>query len=495
MSNELTGTQPSAQNDGIEHVVLLMMENHSFDQMLGSLQEVFPEINGVTSESAKMRSNATLEGVPIYQQVTAERQMAFDPKHEHVNVMRQLQDNNGGFVREFQNAYSQATHDDLQDVMGYYPVDFLPALHALGREFTICDNWFSSLPGPTWPNRFFALSGTCAGQVLMPAGKEMLQRHWYYEQTQATIFSRMTEKGKPWRIYHYDFPCSLILTQQRDAENLAHYAAIEQFFTDAAAAEADFPAFTFIEPQYFGVGENDDHPPHNVMKAEKLIADVYNALRSNPSLWQKTLLVVVYDEHGGFYDHVVPPATIPPDQSVSDWSFNQLGIRVPALLVSPRCGRRIEHTQFDHTSLLRYLQEKWNLGSLGERTAHAHSIGCAIGAATRPETIPFIRVSNAALISEDVEAERNATNANQDALHHFAEFLYQEVDKGMEHVVDLVAGAAMLTNWWVSVKHWIGRQLTKAGTWASQDMRHAQQVRQERTKSALARLKAAKSKA
>ena len=244
----------------------------------------------------------------------------------------------------------------------------------------------------------------------------------------------------------------------------------------------------------FGVGENDDHPPHNVMKAKKLIADVYNALRSNHSLWQKILLVVVYDEHGGFYDHVVPPATIPPDQFVSDWSFKQLGVRVPALLFSPRCGRRIEHTQFDHTSLLRYLQEKWSLGSLGERTAHANSIGCTIETAIRQDTIPFIRVSNAVLISEDVEAEKNATNANQDALHHFAEFLYQEADKGMEHVVDLLADAAMLTNWWVSVKHWIGRQLTKAGTWASQDMRRAQQVRQERTRNALARLRAAKSK-
>ena len=484
------------QHDGIEHVVLLMLENHSFDQMLGSLQEVFPELDGVTPQLASKRSNLTREGVAIYQLATTERQMALDPHHEHVNVMKQLQDHNSGFVREFQAAYGNSlSHADLQDVMGYYPLDFLPALHRLGREFTICDNWFASMPGPTWPNRFFALSGSCAGQVLMPAGKQMLQLHWYTEQSQPTIFSRMTERGIPWRIYHYDFPCSLVLTQQRRAENLAQYAGIDDFFTRAAGAPSQFPAFAFIEPQYFGVAENDDHPPHNVMKAEKLIADVYNALRSNPDLWKSTLLVVLYDEHGGFYDHVVPPATIAPDSKTTDWPFNQLGARVPAILVSPKCARRVEHTQFDHTSLLRYLQEKWGLGALGERTAKANSIACAVFANSplREDTTPFIRVPNADLISEDVESEKNTTNANQDALHHFAEYLYQEADVGMERAVDLTADGAKLANGWISAMHWCGRQLTRLGAWFSSDMRLAQQRRLDRTRNAFTRLKAARS--
>src|SRR5580692_803269 len=195
----------SAKTDGIDHVVLLLLENHSFDQMLGSLQQVFSEVDGVTPELAAKRTNLTVENVPIYQHATTERQMAFDPRHEHENVMAQIQDHNSGFVRDFENAYEgQLSQADLQDVMGYYPLDFLPALHRLGREFTICDRWFASLPGPTWPNRFFALSGTCAGQPLMPSGAAMLQLHWYTEQAQPTIFSRMTERGVPWRIYHYD---------------------------------------------------------------------------------------------------------------------------------------------------------------------------------------------------------------------------------------------------------------------------------------------------
>jgi len=149
MTDSVINAAPGMGDDGIKHVVLLMMENHSFDQMLGALQEVFSELDGVTPELAATRTNLTFSNVPIAQQKTTERQMHFDPLHEHVNVMAQLQDNNGGFVKEFQKAYPHCSADDLKDVMGYYPLDFLPALHALGRDFTICDNWFSSLPGPT----------------------------------------------------------------------------------------------------------------------------------------------------------------------------------------------------------------------------------------------------------------------------------------------------------------------------------------------------------
>jgi phospholipase C len=492
MTNIDSGTVFDASNDGVKHVVLLMLENHSFDQMLGSLQELFEDVDGVTPELARTRTNLTISGVPIAQQETKEQQMSFDPKHEHVNVLAQLEGDNGGFVKEFEKAYSKSKIDDLKDVMGYYPLDFLPALHALGRDFTICDNWFASLPGPTWPNRFFALTGTCAGEVCMPAGAAMLNPKWYTEQSQATIFDRLNEQKISWSIYYYDFPCSLVLKNQRRRENLSGYKKIKEFFTQAAGDEALFPEFTFIEPQYFGVAQNDDHPPHNVMKAEKLIADVYNALRSNKALWESSLLVVIYDEHGGFYDHVKPPKTVAPDDLTSAYGFDQLGVRVPALLISPRCQRRVEKTQFDHTSLLKYLTEKWNLGSLGNRTAAANSIGCAvdINKSVREDTIPFIRVSNADLISNDIEAEKDATNANQDALHHFAEFLLAEGDAGAGNSVVIAADAAKVGNWWISAKHWLGRMVTSTGGWLSNDMRVAKAAREERTSQAFEQVKA-----
>ena len=138
-----------------------------------------------------------------------------------------------------------------------------------------------------------------------------------FDQNQDTIFDRLNAAEKSWKVYYYDIPCSLILTHQRRSENLSRYCKIEEFFDrDAQGAEADFPEFVFIEPKYFGIDQNDDHPPHNVIKSEKLIADVYNALRSNPDLWPHTLLVVLFDEHGGFYDHVEPPLTVAPDDHV-----------------------------------------------------------------------------------------------------------------------------------------------------------------------------------
>ena len=473
----------AADDDGIKHVVLLMLENHSFDQMLGSLQEIFPEVNGVTPELAANRKNLKLDGTAIFQKKTLERQMAYDPKHQHNNVMAELEGSNGGFVREFQKAYPKCSDEDLNNVMGYYPLDFLPALHTLGRQFTICDDWFSSLPGPTWPNRFFALTGTSSGQVEMPEGAGLLKSTWYTEQNQYTLFDRLNERQKSWTIYHYDFPCSLILSHQRRPKNLLGYAKIERFFTDAAGDAEVFPAFTFIEPQYFGAAQNDDHPPHSVMKAEKLIADVYNALRSNPKLWESSLLVVVYDEHGGFYDHVQPPKTVAPDQSVKSFAFKQLGVRVPALLISPLCERRVEHTQFDHTSLLKYLSDKWDLGPLGERTAQANSIGCAIakGLLPRQDTIPFLRVSTAVLICDDVEAEKDATNSNQEGLHHFSEFLATAMDKGIEEGVHLAADAAKVATFWITAKHRFGRLFTACGEWLSKDLRDAQKNRQLRT--------------
>ena len=157
--------------------------------------------------------------------------------------------------------------------------------------------------------------------------------------------------------------------------------------------EKSFPEFVFLEPKYFGADENDDHPPHNIMKGEKFIADVYNAIRSNPDLWNNSLLVITFDEHGGLFDHVTPPGAVAPDNHREEYTFDQLGVRVPALLISPWVSRTVEHTQFDHTSVLKYLIDKWSLGPLGLRAAAATSIAAALREASpRTDTIPFIRV-------------------------------------------------------------------------------------------------------
>src|SRR5260370_11037112 len=142
--------------DPIKHVVVLMLENHSFDQMLGALRRVHVDLDGVDLDDPG--SNTDSSGNKIIQREFRETQMLHDPMHETVDVEAQLAENNGGFVRNFEKHYPGSTAMERQAILGYYPLDFLPALHALGRAFRVCDRWFSSLPGPTWPNRMFALS-------------------------------------------------------------------------------------------------------------------------------------------------------------------------------------------------------------------------------------------------------------------------------------------------------------------------------------------------
>jgi hypothetical protein len=146
-----------------------------------------------------------------------------------------------------------------------------------------------------------------------------------------------------------------------------------QFFTDAKGAEASFPSYSFIEPTYFGSGQNDEHPPSDILRGDVLLAQVYNAIRNNEALWEKTLLVVLYDEHGGFYDHVTPPACVAPDGNTSAFSFAQYGIRVPAVLISPWLEKQVLSDELDHTSMLRFATDRWGLGALGARTAAARS--------------------------------------------------------------------------------------------------------------------------
>src|SRR5262249_7095519 len=196
---------------------------------------------------------------------------------------------------------------------------------------------------------------------------------WY---SQITIFDRLNEVGKDWRVYFGDFPLSFLLVNQWKPENVARHHHMREFFVDVRGPAEKFPSFAFIEHQYFSPGANDDHPPHDIHSGDVLVADVYNAIRKNDALGKETLLVVLFDEHGGFYDHEPPIPTVPPDSNHGDgFDFRKTGLRVPALLVSPFAGQKVVPTPFDHTSLLKYLIDKWGLGSLGNRTAKANSIG------------------------------------------------------------------------------------------------------------------------
>jgi phospholipase C len=466
----------SYPNDPIKHVVLLLLENHSFDQMLGSLKAVYPSLEGV--DVANPGINKDKSGKIFQQSETRERQVISDPHHEVPHVAVQLKNGNAGFVEDFEASFPNATDEEKQNIMGYYPLDFLPALHSLARNFTVCDHWFSSLPGPTWPNRFFALSGTSSGFVDMPDdGAHKADLLGFMKQVQPTIFDRLNEKGIGWRIYFHDIPQSLVFWRQRQPSNAVHYYQIDTFFGDAAGPETKFPQFTYIEPRYEGRDQNDDHPPHDIMKAQKLIADVYNAIRKNTDLWNSTLFVIFYDEHGGFYDHAPPPPALPPDElSAGVDCFHSLGVRVPALLISPRVAKGVIDTQFDHTSFLKYLTEKWDLEPLTERVKAAANFDSVIqpeNIPPRPDTPPAIALSAAELSPPDSRVDEKAvfhSNAHQEALHAFVNELDVAMPKTFfqaERVYDFISRLPILP----SPIFWALKLLQIAGKFAATQRR------------------------
>jgi phospholipase C len=358
----------------IQHVVLLLLENRSFDHILGDC----PNVEGVRSTPTPAHENA-LDGQTYKQEPGAGRFVVPDPHHELEHVMVQLSFDdkgspNAGFVRDYVTSYPNQTSDDdvRKEIMRYHQFGSLSALHQLASEFTVCDRWHASVPGPTWANRLFAMTGTSLGRVSMPEGYFPTDIHWY---DQPTIFDRLNDAGRTWNVYYGDFPLSFLLVNQREPRNVYHHRKMTEFYSDAASTDPDvFPNFAFIEPAYFPPHANDDHPPHDVFAGDQLIANVYNALRANAELWSKTLLVVAFDEHGGFYDHVEPPGAVAPDHHNEEYSFLQYGVRVPVVLVSPWvkkgdvCG-----TLFDHTSLLKYMTDLWRLGALGERVRNANT--------------------------------------------------------------------------------------------------------------------------
>ena len=393
----------------IDHVVVLMLENNSFDRMLGWM----PGVDGV--DLANPRSNPNRAGTPVAQKTTVTRQMKSDPAHDLADVLAQMAGANTGFVTNFQLHYAESVAADWAEVMNYYGQGSLPVLHKLAQSFAVCDRWFSSMPGPTWPNRFFVHSGTSLGHVDMPQGIFHPNLHVY---NQVTVYDQLQNAGKSWAIYYGDVPQTLTMT--RMLKYPSNFHKMPQFFTDAKGAEANFPSYSFIEPNYFGGGQNDEHPPSDILRGEVLLAQVYNAIRNNGALWEKTLLVVLYDEHGGFFDHVFPPACVAPDGNTAQFSFAQYGLRVPAVLISPWLEKQVLSDALDHTSLLRYATDKWGLGPLGARTAAAKSFASSwkVAGAVRTD-VPANIPEPTTLPNPVVEG----LNPNQLALVGFSRYL------------------------------------------------------------------------
>ena len=343
----------------IEHVVVLMLENRSFDHLLGYL----PGEAGLTGKEYNRIDPADPASGKMYVNNAAAYVSPISPAHDFPSVQTQLYGGPGpatdpapmnGFVKaaivEAQGNVQTGIH-----VMDCFDPAKLPVLCTLAEQFCLCTAWFSAVPGPTWPNRFFVHAATSDGVVANDV------THPY---EMKTIYESLEEGGKSWSIYFGDIPVSLAL--RRLWGSLEHFKGFEEFHEDVEKEElADY---AFIEPRYMDFLEwkaNDEHPPHDLKMGEFLIAEVYDTLRSSP-YWEKSLLVVLYDEHGGFFDRVTPPGRVPnPDGKLSAdpaFDFTRLGLRVPALLVSPFIEKGItDGSVYEHSSVPATLKKLFDL--------------------------------------------------------------------------------------------------------------------------------------
>ena len=337
---------PPAGRDKLKHIVVLMMENRSFDHMLGGLSALDPRVDGLTGNESNLDTTGAV--AKVKSQATYQGQLDPDPDHHFAGVDQQMFDGDmsagrvvtmGGFVK----SYFEQRHDvkHSRKIMNYFKPEKLPVLSTLAREFALFNGWFSSIPGPTLCNRAFAHYGTSFGNVGLNV---------FYPNTQfKSVYQRLNAAGKTAKIYFFDQQSSTMEVVNLLQHQPQFFGVYDQFLSDCAAGT--LPDYAFIEPNYSdhaGPGggallASDQHPDHDVREGERFIASVYNALKGNPALWESTVLLITYDEHGGLYDHVAPPDCTPDGfvaqpadtQTGKPFLFDRLGVRVPAILVSP----------------------------------------------------------------------------------------------------------------------------------------------------------------
>ncbi len=358
--------------NAIEHVVVLMLENRSFDHIFGYRKGVNglkgTEFNLVDPTKKQAPTNAAFKvsNAEPYSIAAGE-----GPAHSFNSVTMQIfgkktattadTPKNNGFVAAYRESLSQdhvanPTPEQIRVVMESFAPGTLPAFDALADSFCLCDRWFCDVPGPTMPNRMFVHMGSSGGYV---------HNVWSHKFNNTTIYDLLQKNGKTWATYDFDqnevrqFP-----SLAASAASFKHYE--NDFANDVTSGK--LPNYSFLIPRFVAkTGPvNSMHGPYDVRPADQLVADTYNALRSNTAVWNKSVLIVTMDEHGGFYDHVTPPnlpkaaldnlSSPPPGDSeswVPKFKFDRLGLRVPTLIVSPWVAKgRVDSTEYRHTSVL-----------------------------------------------------------------------------------------------------------------------------------------------
>jgi len=400
----------------IKHVFVVMLENRSFDHMLGlSNIEGIDAVSGqptvIEGLNANNDWNLDEHGNKIFVTSPADWSMAYDPGHEFNDVKEQLCGAGGDYPHIYNNgfvtSYSKVDPAHPGEVMKCYSPDQLPVLTALAQEFAVCDHWFSSMPGPTWPNRFFVHAASAAGLDHSPSPltsvESLLFKGYTFEH--GTIFDRLDKANLSWTIYKGDaFPQALSISGMNIRALEGRFREFDDFSRDLNNPNYT-TSYTFIEPNYghvltgdFTYG-NSQHPKDDVTRGEGLLKAIYETIRNSPH-WDNSMLIVSYDEHGGFYDHVPSPPSVSPGDAFTDpgnntnhFDFKQLGVRVPAVIISPLIPRGvIDSTIYDHTSVLATVESIFGLLPLTERDKQANTLNHLFSLTTprtdAPTTLP-----------------------------------------------------------------------------------------------------------
>jgi phospholipase C len=381
----------------IQHVFVLMLENRSFDHLLGfsGLQGTDAATGAPTKINGLLGPESnTFNGQAFPVTPGALYRMPVDPGHEFTSVLVQLCGpaakyqnagpyppiNNRGYVDSY---VSSGGGNDPADLMKCFTSAQLPVLNALASEFVICDNWQASMPGPTWPNRMFVHAASSGGLDHSPTSAEILEWETLngFRFANGSIFDALELKGIKRCLYAGDdFPMVAALKgiQLGDIRQFSDFAG--------DLAESSFPfSYVFIEPSYDILNDyksgTSQHPLADITQGEALIKATYEAIR-NSAVWPSSLLIITWDEHGGFYDHAIPPSAVAPGDTAPNSKYNQTGFtfeqygpRVPAFAISPLIpSNLIDHRLYDHSSIPATLEQLFTLNPMTKRDAMANSL-------------------------------------------------------------------------------------------------------------------------
>ena len=427
----------------IKHLVVLMMENRSFDHMLGFLKSPEYPIDGINGDEFNVDSN----GVKIF--VTKDAHFSGDynpdPGHHFPDVTMQVFGNSTGSgqpeMKGFVKAYGSLPGCNVSqshNVMRCYSPEKIPILTTLAQQYAVCDAWFSSVPGPTLPNRSYAHAATSMGRLDM-------NPIWFNEAK--TIYELLAESKVTSKIFFHD--ATVAMTFKNFVQNQRFFGSFDDF-RDACDSDR-LPAYSFVEPRYNAddanhFAANDQHPDHDVAEGETLIQDVYKAIRKRQSVWNSTLLLIVYDEHGGLYDHVPPPQDAPnPDginSSDPSFDFTRLGVRVPAVLVSPWIEPgKIDSTRYEHSSIAAtarklFLGAAWQTKFLNKRDKAANPFDGVLTRDTpRTDTVDFSKPINSAALARASNGDAVAARTEKHAALPLSEL--QKAAVMQTHLVNL----------------------------------------------------------